>query len=164
MPFIPDTGFFVVARQYYSEVFPSFWVKMGEAVHKMSVYSVSQVKREIKNYGGKQKHLLKWVNQHENLFPLPSDHEQLCVKKIFGEPKFREAGEKKILMGGNWADPFVIAKAMDMSGTVVTREIPAKKDKAGMVQGAFKIPDVCQNFSIPCISPEEFMKKQQWVF
>ena len=67
-------------------------------------------------------------------------------------------------MGGNWADPFVIAKAMDMSGTVVTREIPAKKDKAGMVQGAFKIPDVCQNFSIPCISPEEFMKKQKWVF
>ena len=93
MPFILDTGFFVVARQYYSEVFPSFWVKMGEAVHKMSVYSVSEVKREIEEYGGKQKHLLRWVNQHKNLFPRPSDREQLCLKKIFGEPKFREAGK-----------------------------------------------------------------------
>ena len=69
MPFILDAGFLIITRKYYREVFPSFWIKMDEASKNKSVYSVSEVRKEIENYGGEQEHLLSWINKHKNFFP-----------------------------------------------------------------------------------------------
>ena len=166
MPFILDTGFFIVAREYYSEVFPSFWEKMNQAARTKCICSVSEVKREIENHGGKQEHLLAWIDEHESLFLHPSIYEQEFVKKIYRVAELRNSLniQKKILKGHRFADPFVIAKAKIANGAVVTRELRAKADRTGKAQGIPKIPDVCQKFSVRCISPEEFMKEQRWVF
>ena len=166
MPFILDTGFLVIAREYYYEVFPSFWVKMDEVAQNKSICSVSEVKAEIENYRGKQVHLLAWINKHKNLFPLPSDQAQLCMKKVSKvyDEYLKIMGEKKTMKKDPWADPFVIAEALSVDGTVVTTERPAIKYKKRRAQGMPKIPDVCQILSVHCISPEECMEELQWVF
>ena len=55
-----------------------------------------------------------------------------------------------------YADAFVIAKAFVVQGTVVTME--------GIRPNAVKIPNICQRFNIPCMSLEEFMEGEGWVF
>ncbi len=70
---------------------------------------------------------------------------------------------KQLLNGKAQADPFVIAKAKINQATVVTIEEPSKQDKQGN-KHKFKMPDVCEYFNIPCISPQEFMAQQGWTF
>jgi hypothetical protein len=63
---------------------------------------------------------------------------------------------KERLQGKPVADPFVIAKAKIVQGTVVTQEL--WKDNSA------KLPNVCDHFNIPCIDLENFMEKEDWTF
>ena len=57
----------------------------------------------------------------------------------------------------NNADPFVIAKAATVEeGTVVSME----KGKPNAV----KVPNICEQFGIPCIDLEKFMEQENWRF
>ena len=167
MHYILDTGFFVISRYYYPKTFEPFWKKMDEAVKLGSISSVREVKKELERYGGEQIHLLKWIGSHTQIFTKPNSIEQSNIRKIFENHKFQNLITKdKMLEGGAFADPFVIAKAMVLpkSATVVTIEKPAKRDKKGKMQGAPKIPDICSYFKINCINPQEFMQQQNWRF
>jgi hypothetical protein len=64
--------------------------------------------------------------------------------------------QQKILKGGKNADAFVIAKAGVERGTVVTMEV--------LKPNAAKIPNICEHFSIPCLSLEKFMEEEDWQF
>ena len=81
----------------------------------------------------------------------------MFVAKIYQVQHFQQNIEqKKMLKGGNNADPFVIARAAVAGATVVTME--QKK------QGAAKIPNICEHFKVPCVSLEEFMQAEGWTF
>jgi len=82
MHYILDTRLFVITREYYPDIFPSFWEKLTEAVNKNTVSSVSEVSKEINKFGGPQKHLLTWINKHQNIFSRPSEGEQYKLRKI----------------------------------------------------------------------------------
>lgn len=45
----------------------------------------------------------------------------------------------------------------------MTNEKPAKRSQ-GKIQGAYKIPDVCEYYRVECISPQEFLRRQGWNF
>jgi len=64
--------------------------------------------------------------------------------------------QKKLLTGGPFADPFIIAKAYVEHGTVVTQE--------KHMPNAAKIPNICANFHIPCINLQTFLKQNNWSF
>ena len=165
MHYILDAGFFVLSRDYYPNTFASFWVELDKLIMSQSISSVDEVKDEIKKYGGEQNHLLEWIDKHKSIFTTPTLDEQLNVKKILQTSNFEKIlDKKKMLQGGAFADPFVIAKAMTVGGTVVTREQLSPTNKKGKIQGSPKIPDICQHFSVPCLSPKEFMKTQGWSF
>ena len=165
MHYILDTGFFVVSREYYHAIFPTFWEFMDNAVKEGLISSVEEVKAELNRYGGEQKYLIEWLKQHKHIFTDPTEDEQDELKKIFAIKRFQLlVGLKKRLKGEAVADPFVIAKAMSVQGAVVTSEKPTKKDKTRKAQGPLKIPDVCKHFNIPCLSPREFMEEQKWKF
>ena len=173
MHYILDTRFFVLMRNYYPDTFPSFWEKIDDmASHEEKnlfrqtdineVSSVYEVKREIGDYGGEQKHLWKWINDHKFIFTRPSKEEQERVRDIM--TRFPEAiPEKKQLLGGFWADPFIIARAWHLGATVVTGE-QSLRNKKGKVNKLVKIPDICDILEIRCISPEIFMAEQKWKF
>lgn len=160
--YILDTKFFIIARGYYPDTFPSFWEKLSEAVNQKIVSSVSEVKKEIENYGGQQQHLLDWMNRHQSIFGRPSKAEQVEVSEIMTHfPS--SLPEEKQLNNNHWADPFIIAKARHLKATVVTGEQSAK-DKKGEVYSIVKIPDICDELEIRWISPQEFLKEQKWRF
>ncbi len=106
------------------------------------------------------------MKNYKDIFTQPTEEEQKNIRDIFITKNFTKLlNKRELLKGGLFADPFVIAKAMSMeNGIVVTREKSAKVDKKGNIQGAPKIPDICKHFDINCLSPEDFMKKEQWRF
>jgi hypothetical protein len=60
------------------------------------------------------------------------------------------------LKGGRNADGFVIARAAVEGRMVVTLEQSRPN--------AAKIPNICQQFKVPCFSLEEFMEAEGWEF
>ena len=165
MHYVLDTGFFVLSRDYYPDTFSSFWVELDKLIMSQDISSVDEVKDEIKKYGGEQQHLLEWIGKHKNIFTKPTLDEQSQVRKILHTNNFQKIISKKgILKGGPFADPFLIAKAMTIGGTVVTREQLSPTNEKGKIQGAPRIPNICQHFSVPYMSPKEFMATQGWTF
>jgi hypothetical protein len=61
-----------------------------------------------------------------------------------------------LLKGGKNADPFVVARAATIDGTVVSLE--------AMKANAAKIPNICKHFGLPCINLEQFMEAEDWQF
>ena len=64
--------------------------------------------------------------------------------------------KKKLLHGGAFADPFIIAKAKINNAILVTQE--QYKDNAT------KIPNICKYFNIECFDLEGFLKNENWEF
>ena len=163
--YVLDTGFFVVSRGYYEKIFPSFWEELDELIDKKILSSVDQMKEEWNNYGGEQKYLEEWIKKNTQIFTNPTSEEENMVRNILKNQDFQKLISRKQREKKNpVADPFVIAKAKINKATVVTTEQLANKDKNGKRQGNYKIPDVCAELGIECISPEKFMEQQKWKF
>ena len=164
MKYVLDTGFFIYSRQYYPDVFEGFWDKMNEAVTSEIISSVDEVREELETFGGEQEYLLNWIQDNKYIFSEPNMNEQDFIRQIFSIHDFKNLiTHKETLKGKPQADPFVIAKAKINNATVVTTELLSKPDTHGN-KHKFKIPDICEHFKISCVTPEEFMKKENWVF
>jgi Domain of unknown function (DUF4411) len=88
---------------------------------------------------------------------MPTGEEGAFIAQVFAVTHFQQVVEqKKLLKGGKNADPFVVARAAVIGGTVVTME---KEPKNGA-----KIPNICRHFGIPCFSLERFMEAEGWEF
>ena len=61
-----------------------------------------------------------------------------------------------MLQGFPVADPFVVAKAKEIGGCVISQE----KYKEKGVQ----IPNVCEFLNVECTDLEGFMEKEAWYF
>ncbi|TDL74116.1 DUF4411 family protein, partial [Palleronia sediminis] len=97
------------------------------------------------------------AEQQQSMHPDPSAAEAAFVVHIFAVPHFLQIIErKKLLKGGLNADPFIIARAHAIGGTVVTLE--------GEPPNGAKIPNICRHFRIPCVSLEGFMEEEDWTF
>jgi len=162
-PYILDNGFFVIAREYYSEIFPSFWEKLDIAVKSDAVWSVREVQREIFAYKGEQQHLLEWVEKNNRLFGSSGQGWQNKVDEIYRTFP-RLVANKVEKRKDPRADPFVIARAWEMEGVVVCRERSANPDENEKTENLHKMPDICKVLNVPCITPREFMREQGWRF
>lgn len=156
MTYVFDTNFFVRARDLYPSVFPSFWRSLNGLINQGRVSSVLEVRRELENFGGPQTELLNWINDNGGIFTDPTIQEQNHVRKILSA----QNGRFKQLVNKNkrfCADPYVIAKAYLERSSVVTTELLG-------VQNQIKIPNVCEYYGIPYMSPKVFMEEQRWEF
>jgi hypothetical protein len=118
--------------------------------------SVREVHNEIKNFARKDE-LETWAKNHPDFFRDPTPAELAFITQIYSVPHFLNSiSQQKLLKGGPFADPFVIAKAHEEHGTVVTQE--------RLMPNAAKIPNICDHFKIPCVNLQEFLKAQNWSF
>ncbi len=90
--------------------------------------------------------LYEWARQRRALFVDPTDDVQRAVGPIYAT--FPRPGSR------DGADPFVIAEAQVRSYSVVTYE---GRTFAGPVtpQSGRKMPGICANFGVPCITLPE---------
>ena len=91
------------------------------------------------------------------MFAIPTLDEMQFVQEIFKVEHFLVIISRKNLLSGKpVADPFVIAKAKIINGTVVTNEV-------NKPHGA-KIPNICEYFNVKCMDLEKFMEVEDWRF
>ena len=156
MSYVFDTNAFSqLFHSYYRNCFPTLWEQFNELIEKDEITSTREVAREIKD--DRVVALREWAKNHPDLFPTPNAVEAGFVGKIFAVPHFLQIIEKKKLFkGGLNADPFLIARAQAIGGTVVTLE--------GKPPNGAKIPNICQHFDIQCVSLEGFMEAENWTF
>jgi hypothetical protein len=142
-------------HSYYRGRFPSLWANYDVLVGNGSITSTREVYREIDD--GPVEGLRDWAKANKRLFPTPTADEGLFIAQIFSVEHFQQVIEqKKLLKGGKNADPFIVARAAVIGGTVVTMEKEPQK-------GA-KIPNIWRHFGIPCVSLEGFMEAEGWEF
>ncbi len=142
-------------RNYYRRQFPSLWERFDSLAAEGRIISTREVYREIQD--GAVDALREWAEQNQSLFPTPSAEEAAFVARIYSVPHFQQNIEQqKLLKGGRNADPFIIAKAAVEDRTVVTMELPKPN--------AAKIPNICQHFGVRCLTLEQFMERERWIF
>jgi hypothetical protein len=145
-----------IFRHYYRDFLPSFWTRFDTMVASGEVCSVREVHNEIKQLTRKDD-LEAWAKANPGFFHDPSPAELQFITQIYRVPHFSNSiSQQKLLKGGPFADPFIIAKAHVSRGTVVTME--------KRTPNAAKIPNICDHFKISCINLREFLKQNNWSY
>jgi len=145
-----------ILNHYYTERFPSFWEKYDKIVEAVNLLSVREVRNELTLKFDDDK-IDRLAKMNDKFFTSPTPEELSFITQIYSVKHFQQnLDKKKILSGGFFADPFVIAKAWKEQGTVVTEE--DKKPNAA------KIPNICDHFGIHCINLEGFLTEMDWKF
>jgi hypothetical protein len=109
-----------ILNHYYPDRFPSFWARYATAVHAGQILSVREVRHELaKRFEPVDiDHL---TGGRPEFFAAPTSAEFDFVRRIYSVPHFQQnLDKKKRLAGGPFADPFLIARAGALGGTVVT--------------------------------------------
>jgi hypothetical protein len=156
MTYVFDTSpLSVLFKNYYRGVFRTLWQGFDSLVEAGQILSTREVLREIEDSAIEGQRT--WAAANKKIFATPSIAEAEFVARIYDVPHFQQNIElKKLLKGGRVADPFVIARAAVLDGTVVTME--------QMKPNSVKIPNICQAFDVKCLSLEEFMEAEGWAF
>lgn len=155
MVYVVDTSMLsALHRNYYPERFPTLWTRFNQMMDDGGFTSTREVYRELEDYGGAA---FAWADENHELFVTPDRKEGEFVSKIYAVRHFQNNIERqKMLNGGKNADPFVIARAAIIGGTVVTME--KLKDNGA------KIPNICAHFGVKCVDLEGFMTIEGWSF
>jgi len=145
-----------IFRHYYPESFPNFWIKFENLIGEQKIASVREVKKEIE-YLKRGDSLEEWTKNNPSFFHDPTVSELNLITKIYSVRHFKQNMDKrKFLQGGPFADPFLIAKAMNNAATLITQE-QFKENSA-------RIPNICAHFGIECMDLKSFLQRENWKF
>ena len=146
-----------VLRHYYRGTFPSFWVKFDAMLQAKRVISVREARLELEQRFERAVIQEQFLAHNADFFENPDGAELSFITQIYSVPHFQQnLDRKKLLQGGPFADPFVIAKARVKQAAVVTEEERRE-------HGA-RIPNICEHFGIECVKLEGFLVKEDWKF
>lgn len=138
-------------RHYPPEQFPSLWEQVDYLVQAGRLRVSEEVFVEIERHDDA---LNEWLQvRREQALVATTDEVAAIVQEIL------RSHERLVMSGSgrNRADPFVIAVARLVDGTVVTGEM-------GGTQARPKIPSVCRALGIPVIGLLDLIKAERWVF
>jgi Domain of unknown function (DUF4411) len=135
------------------DIFVSLWERLDAAIANGDILSPDEVYIELERQEGDT--LLAWVRERKDALIAPlTAMIQTRVGDIGAAFPLFVAGDTD----RNFADPWVIALAMDNGLTVVTQERrPGSPDSP-------TIPRVCDHFNVPYINTFEFMRREGWTF
>lgn len=160
--YVFDTNALQALFKLSTKVFQSLWEEFDSLASSGQIISVKEVYKEIEN-GGEKWPLFQWAKQNKGIFQTATKDEALFVKEIFKVSHFQKLPRKQFLMDNKpIADPFIIAKAKVLGGTVITLE--GFEPDGSIKPNAPKIPNICQHFKIECLDLNGFMEKEDWQF
>lgn len=150
--YIFDSNIFIeLQRRQPIDVYPSVWEKISELMEKGVVVSCQEVYEEI--LVGHDS-LATWVKQRASFFIPTTEEVQTEVRSILANYRgLVEGGKKK-----NSADPFVIALARLSGYAVVSQEARSNN------MNSPKIPNVCSELGIKCLTFIDFSREMKLVF
>lgn len=149
MYLLDANAFMEATRLYYAfDIAPGFWTWLGDSSLAGQVSSIDAVKDEITAGTGD---LVDWAKARPASFWLTDTADvvsamaELSVWATNPARQYRQEAKDEFL---DSADYKLIAHAMAIGGTVVTREQPAPESKKRI-----KIPDVCDAFDVAWTDP-----------
>jgi predicted nucleic acid-binding protein len=146
-----DTSVFIESwvRHYPPDVFPSVWRQFENGIAQGKLKAVVEVYRELEQH---EDELFVWAKRRKSKFlPLDTSIQRRAQRILAQFPTLAKADSTR-----RDADPFVIALAAEQGLTVVTYEV-ARPTKP-------RIPDVCCQLKIPCITVVELFRNEGWQF
>lgn len=127
-------------RLYTPQAFPNVWRWVEDHIERGLLLSHREVVEEIEWPDA----LVDWVKAHKSIFSDSEEAEQeKCGNLLSSYPKFRPDGGK-----AKWADPWIIARAHELGGVVVTQENPHSPKR---------IPYVCAQEKIECVNVQQMV-------
>jgi len=150
-----DSGALIDAwtRKYPPDFLPSLWEAIGGLANTGTLISPEEVLLELERGNDE---LFNWAREHREIFHPPTSNIQARVAHIVNNfPTFLP----ERAADGIWADPYVIALAQNVEGTVVTSELLAPHNARHM-----KIPNICKKLGVRCLTPLEFFRECGWHF
>lgn len=139
-------------RAYPPDVIPALWDRLDGLIAEGRLLASREVLYELER---KADDLHAWCKEREAMFVEIDDAIQVHMATVMGKyPKLVDTAK-----GKSGADPFVIALAMAHNPvlTVVTEE------KGGSASSP-RIPYVCQQEDLRCISLLQLIREQEWTF
>lgn len=147
-----DTSSLIFAKNSYPrDLFPGIWLPLEEKIKDGTLISIQPVREEL-GKGNAEDELQKWITDNEQIFREVTTDIGVAVKKVIQNAKeiVNHQAEK------DEADPYIIALAMTVGGTVVTQE--GRKIKNGQM----KIPLVCDRLKVRCTDLHGMMRDLNW--
>lgn len=138
-------------RDYPADVFPSLWERLAECVAEGTIKCSEEVYVELEK---KDDEIHDWIKaRKEVVVPINEEIQRVVMELLQQHPRLVDTHKHR-----SHADPFVIATAESLGAAVVTGE------KARGKLDIPKIPDVCEQRKIPCISFLQMLRELGWKF
>jgi hypothetical protein len=162
MDYCLDTSVYSQAnRLYYAfDIAPPFWNALITLAQNGIIISPIAVHDELKDGNDDLK---QWAKDHQKiLFIEPDSKVNIAYREVVDFANKRYRDQHWISEFLSRADPWVIAQAKAHSLTVVTMEGVKQAENVekstGRFIGKIKIPNMCDHFSIKCISTFELLR------
>lgn len=139
-------------RYYPANTFDGLWQAVDTLISEGRFFASAEVWEEIKK---KDESVKKWAEPRKS--DVFVDTDATTTKEV---QRILDLFPRLVMSGGrrNRADPFVVAVASLRKATVVTGE------GGDGTMGKPKIPYVCQQLKIPCVTFTEFISAEEWKF
>jgi hypothetical protein len=135
---------------YPPDVFRTLWTKdLENLISQGILIAPEEVLNELEK---RDDELLEWAKNHRKMFKDLNREQQQQLRIILG--KFQDFVDTKKNID---ADPIVVALAKSKDWTVITSESTKKG-------GRPRIPYVCKDFDVKCITLVEFFREQGWEY
>lgn len=148
-----DTSAFIESwvRHYPPGTFQRLWQQVDELIFQERLFTSEEVLDELSR---RDDDVHAWVKARAVAVCLPLDEQvQAAVTDILS----RFPGLVGVSATRNRADPWVIATAIVHDLVVVTYEGRGSRRKP-------KIPDVCDNYGVDCISMVPLIQREGWTY
>lgn len=133
---------------YRPKNFPGFWTRFDALIQSGTALISEEVQREIK---AKDDDISEWFKSHSGRV-VALEEEQILLARALAH-KFPVLAKERL--GRRRADGFVIALAQWKDLTVVTYENH---------RGAGKIPAICKEAPVQCITLADMIEAEGWAF
>lgn len=139
-------------NHYYSpELCPTYWHVLERLGKANRIFLPEIVSDEITRT---QDQLAEWLAGSGVPIRKNTSDSGLALRKIYGTDERHQRLVDNI-RGRSLADPWVIAHALETGACVVTKEKLTTEPDAKRI----RIPDVCRNMGVKCITDFEFLKE-----
>lgn len=152
--YLLDANTYIQAKNFYygMDICPAYWDFLDATFLSGDVCSIHQVYRELTDGNDKLK---DWVKQRKEHF-ITNDDE--ATQNIYADiarhviaAGYNANSADKFL---EKADAWIIAKAINLGATVVSHESIVQAQSKRV-----KVPNVCNDFGVDCISTFEFLRR-----
>ena len=160
--YLLDSNIFIEAenQSYPHEIFLGIWELFETYARRQIFFSLDKVYNELlKGHD----FITEWAKNNQDMF-VDSGYDGVRyfdeMSKILNEHNCPKKHQQTFLGSATVADAFIVSYAKSYKCTVVTREQATKNGFIGKV----KIPDMCRELDVRCITMTELLKELKPTF